>query len=165
MEGNDRYVYLNTDNWAIVSQSLYVAVPEDQIVYAGSLLQEEDYIELSGTQEKTFIGDFIRPSDPKLKPFLIRGVTMGTPWFSILRRNDSTNEIIVYRATWNGEITIPFVKPEFGIWPIVIYLEAPPLRIYPTAVYGGDWIMYGQDWNTLDQRIIERKGRTANKAN
>jgi hypothetical protein len=165
MDGNDRYVRLNTADWPIVSQSLYVAIPEDQIIDAESLLQEKDFIELSEAQEKTFIGNFNKPSDPNLKPYLIRGVTMGTPWFSILRRNDSTNEIVIYRATWNGEITIPFVKPKFGIWPIVIYLDASPMRIYPTAAYGGDWIMYGHDWNTLDKRIIERKGRTTNKAN
>jgi hypothetical protein len=165
MEGNDRYVRLNTADWPIVSQSLYVAIPEDQIIDAESLLQEKDFIELSEAQEKTFIGNFIKPSDPNLKPFLIRGVTMGTPWFSIVRRNDSTNEIVIYRATWNGEITIPFAKPKFGIWPIVIYLDAPPMRIYPTAVYGGDWIMYGHDLNKLDKRIIERNGKTTNNAN
>ncbi len=81
---------------------------------------------------------------------------MGTPSFSILRKNTDTNEISIYMATWNGEISIPFVKPKFGAWPVVIYLDKPPLRIYPTAVYGGDWIM--RDYKDGDARIIKRKG-------
>lgn len=155
LPGDDRQVMLNTSQWPIVSQSLYVAVPEDKVPEAAELLKTREYIELAPEQEKAFSRHLSRPENSKLKPYLIRGVTMGTPMFSILRKNPETNEILISRATWNGEMTIPFVKPRFGIWPVVIYLERPPMRVYPTAVYGGDWIMHA--YKNGDTRIAKRK--------
>ena len=153
--GNNHQVTLNISKWPIVSQDVYVAVPKEKILDAEKLLQDQEYIEITSDQEKIFNKHLPKPKNPNLKPYLIRGVTMGTPLFSILKKNPDTNEIAIYRARWNGEITIPFVKPKFGIWPVVIYLDKPPQRIYPTAVYGGDWIM--RDYENSDTRIIKRK--------
>ncbi len=152
--GNDQQVGLNTSRWPIVSQDLYVAVPENKILDAAKLLKKQEYMEITPEQEKVFNKYLFKLKDLKLKPYLIRGVTMGIPTFSILRKNPKTNEISIYRAKWNGEIFIPFIKPKFGIWPVVIYLEKPPLRVYPTAVLGGDWIMRG--YKNSDIRIRKR---------
>lgn len=157
MPGDDRQVTLDTSQWPIVSQNLYVGVPEEEIEAAAALLGDRESVELSAAQEAQFNRHLSRPAFPDLKPFLVRAVTLGTPAFTVVRQNPSTNEVAIYRATWNGEICIPFVHGEFGIWPVVIYLDKPPMRVYPTAVYGGDWIFYGHV--ERDSRLIDRVRR------
>ena len=155
MKGDGRSVTIEIDDWPVVGQHLYVAVPLDEIRKAEALLKEEDHVLLSGDQELTFNQHMARPSAADLRPYLIRAVTMGTPTYTRVRRNPKTNEVAVHRATWNGEIWYPFGSPRFGIWPVVIYLKQPPTRVYPTAIYGGDWIMLGA--LDADHRLIERE--------
>ena len=85
--------------------------------------------------EDVLVRGFERPTGEGLVPYLVRGVTMGTPTFSVLRRNTSTNELVVFRAIWNGEMSFPHASGgKFGIWPIVIYLKKLPMRVYPTLL-------------------------------
>ena len=155
MRGSGRSVTIEIADWPAVEQDLHVAVPLDEIRKAEALLKEKDHVLLSPDEELTFNQHMPRPQAPDLKPYLIRAVTMGTPWYTRVRHNPKTDEISVHRATWDGEIWFPFAgRPKFGIWPVVIYLKKPPTRVYPTAVYGGDWIMRGA--SDADHRLIER---------
>ena len=35
---------------------------------------------------------------------------------------------------------------------LVVFLPRPPTHVYTDAVLGGDWIMRGRQWATLDKR-------------
>jgi hypothetical protein len=153
--GDDRQVTINTSRWPVVSKRLYVAVPEDKIEVAAEFLESHESVRLSSEQESLFVENFERPVDNRLKAYLVRGLTMGRPTFSVLRRNSTTNELVVFRAKWNGETSFPFSEHVFGVWPIVIYLEEPPRRVYCTAVFGGDRIMHGRG-SEIDRRVRNR---------
>lgn len=153
-EEKSHTVFQKTQDWSIVKQHLYVAVPENTVREAQKLLSSKEYLLLNSSQESTFNQHLSTPENSNLRPYLIRAVSLGVPTYSFLKTS-TDNQVLTYRARWNGEMLIPFSKAEVGVWPIVLYLEKEPSKIIALADYGGDWIFYRPE--TKDYRLSERK--------
>jgi len=167
--GNDMSVAIDTRKWPIVSQNLYIHVPTKKIKEAEKLLTDKEFQPLNKQQAEYFGNGFPVPEDKTLQPYLVRGVGFAPYYYTIIRKNPDTNELVTYHATWNGEIFLPgLINFRLNSCPILIYLDKAPLRVYPTAELGGDWLMC-RNRKEIDTRQPDKsdilkcdKGKTAN---
>ena len=149
--GNVFSFRVNTTEWSPLESRQLGRVAKEHIAEACRLLEEGDSVEISPDKAKQMCPkaqfDF---SDP-LKPFLIRGVSYGTPFYSIVKVDKKTDWVYFLQATYSGEIYIPGVPFSPAPTPIVILLKNRPQRVIAVGNVGGDGIFRGVDrrntWN------------------
>lgn len=137
----------DVETWPLLSTNDYARVPETKTADAVALLQDQSFLPLDVPQLAVFAPSMsARPGE---KPYLVRGVSYSTPFYTIVRFDSSAGRLFVQQATYNGEMLMPFrwvAEPNA----LVVFLPRAPEQIYPHPLLGGDWIFYGK--RDLDSR-------------
>ena len=154
-EGNNNFRKEEKGKWITVAKDFYVAVPKEKISFSETLLKNKRFVELSPTQEHILTRHLKKsPSIIGLKPYLIPGLTLGTPCYSLVQYNKEINKVFVERGVYTGELLLPY-NEQLQAWPVVIYLVKPPANTMCSVKRGGDNLLRGLE--NKDQRLIERE--------
>jgi len=154
--GTDRLSSVDTSQWITLPFSLYCHVKREYREETVIKLKEKSCVPISEDQVNLWCGNFERPKERHLKPFLVRGVIYGgNPTFTIVKYDNDTGQLVVFHATRNALNMLVSNRLKTPVpHPVVVYLPDPPREIYPTAQFGGNKIYWGRYYDTLDKREI-----------
>ena len=138
--------------WTILSTNFYVRVIDTQRTQAVAMLKDVSFVALEPSQVATLAPQFNAPTNPALRPYLVRGASYSIPpMYTVLQFDDAGSNLSVEQYTYNGEMLMPFrwvAEPDA----IVTFLPRAPEHVFPGAMLGGDVIFRIIPRQQMDRR-------------
>jgi len=139
--------WVDTNQWTLIESRHLGRVAPEHVHEACDLLKEADAVEIAPDRARQMCLAAQLDFAGQLKPFLIRGVSYGTPFYSIVKTDKQSGWVYFFQATYDGEIYFPGVRYSPESAPIVILLRKQPARVIAVADIGGDRIFRGVDFS------------------
>jgi hypothetical protein len=148
---------VDTTEWTVIEPRRLGRVTAEHVAEACDFLKETDAVEITSDRARQMCPAAQFDFSSQLKPFLIRGVSYGSPSYSIVKFDKQSGWVCFLQATWNGETYIAGVRHSPIAAPIVILLEDKPAKVVAIGNVGGDGMFRGVDLrNTWNERHLEQ---------
>lgn len=118
-----------SEGWYSVPADRVIDLPAGSVQSAIAELGDQSAIPLDRKTFERLVRYWAWPSDPKLTPYLVRGVALEEPLGSINVRQNGTELLMEY----NG----PIVRANAYRLPMVALLPSPPTKVFVAALLYG----------------------------
>jgi hypothetical protein len=130
-------------DWTMLPPSRSAWVRDADLDAAAARLDAAPFVEI----EPSAALALSRPQDDleagsPLRAFLVRGVAFGAPTYAAVQVSAAGTRLWLHQASAHAEMLGAYSGP-LRKCPMIVLLERPPERVFPTAFTGGDSALRG----------------------